>query len=268
MGATSPATIAGSIVTACAELLAVIVLTQLIKPHTRVLVKDMTFPQNMRSGTPVFGAIETDLHSVIFNQIFRRYDIPRASTFFPNSKLPDYQCGYEKASFTLTATLSGANYIDIHGSVYGELSHHPVLAILDNDLAGMVGRFIEGVTVNDETLAVDLIDEVGPIPGHFLNKEHTRKWWQSEQFLPKTADRLTYPEWIQSGKRSCLDYAKKKMEEILITHKPTPLTPNQEHNIERILEEARQYYKKKGLISAEEMTVYRKSMISPNYPYA
>ena len=226
MGATSPATIAGSIVTACAALLAVIVLTQLIKPHTRVLVKDMTFPQNMRTGTPIFGAIETVLHNVVFNQIFRRYGIPRASTFFPNSKLPDYQCGYEKTNIALIAALSGANYIDTHGSVYGELSHHPVLAVLDDDLAGMIGRFIEGVTLTDETLAIDLIEEVGPIPGHFLNKEHTRKWWKLEQFLPKTADRLTYPEWMQSGKKSCLDYAKERMEEILAIHKPTPLTPS------------------------------------------
>jgi trimethylamine--corrinoid protein Co-methyltransferase len=131
----------------------------------------------------------------------------------------------------------------------------------------MTGRFIEGVNVNDETLAVGLIDDVGPIPGHFLNKEHTRKWWRAEQFLPKTADRLTYPEWVNAGKTSCLDYARQKMEEILTTHKPTSLTPGQEQDIERILEEARQHYKKRGLISEEEMIAYRKSMKSPNYPY-
>jgi trimethylamine--corrinoid protein Co-methyltransferase len=119
---------------------------------------------------------------------------------------------------------------------------------LDDDVAGMIGRFIEGVDVNDDTLAVDLIEEVGPIPGFYLNKEHTRKWWKKEQFLPKAADRLTYPEWMKTGQKSCIDYAKKRMEEILATHKPDALTAEQDKEIEDILDEARILYKQKGLI--------------------
>jgi len=146
----------------------------------------------------------------------------------------------------LTAALSGANIIQLHGGIYGEIAYHPVQSILDDDIAGMIGRFIEGVEVNDETLAIDLIEEVGPIPGFYLNKEHTRKWWKKEQFVPRTADRLTYPEWIRTGKKDCISYAKERMEEILTTHKPKPLTDSQEKEIEKILEEARKYYKKKG----------------------
>jgi len=116
-------------------------------------------------------------------------------------------------------------------------------------------------------MAVDLIEKVGPIPGHFLSEEHTRKWWKLEQFIPKAADRLTYPEWMETGKKGCLDYARQRMEEILATHKAPPLTPKQEADIEGILEEARKYYKGRGLISEEEMATYRKSMKSPNYPY-
>jgi len=167
----------------------------------------------------------------------------------------------------LLFTLSGASLLQFHGAMYGELTHHPVQAVLDDDIAGMIGRFIQGIEVNDETLAIDLIEEVGPIPGHFLNRAHTRKWWKLEQFVPKAADRLTYPEWMKSGKKSCLDYARERMEEILATHKPTPLTPGQEEDIERILEEARKYYKEKGLITEEEMATYRESMKSPDYPY-
>jgi len=268
MGANSPATIAGSMITNCAELVAVVVFTQLVKPGIRVLVKDMILPQNMRSGAPVFGAIETVLHNAAFNQVFRKYGIPRATTYCaPSSKLPDYQSGYEKTTNTLIAALSGVNYTETHGGVSGERSHHPVQAILDDDLAGIVGRFIEGITVSNETLAIDLIGEVGPIPGHFLNKAHTRQWWKQEQFIPKVADRLTYPEWMSTGKKTATDYAREKMDEILATQKPAPLTPSQEEDIERILEEARQYYKKRDLISDEEMVTYRKSMKSPNYPF-
>jgi len=268
MGATAPATIAGSTLLYNAEVIAALVLTQLIKPGTRVVVKDFIFPQNMRTGAPVFCAIETCLHNAVFNQFFRKHGVPTGDTdSFPGSKIPDYQCGYEKANLALIAALSGTNYTDLHGSVHGELTFHPVQAILDDDLAGMIGRFLEGVTINDETMAVDLIEKVGPIPGHFLSEEHTRKWWKLEQFIPKAADRLTYPEWMETGKKGCLDYARQRMEEILATHKAPPLTPKQEADIEGILEEARKYYKGRGLISEEEMATYRKSMKSPNYPY-
>ena len=72
---------------------------------------------------------------------------------------------------------------------------------------------------------------------------------------------------MNKGKKLCLDYAMVRMEEILSTHKPTPLTPSQEEDVEMVLEEARKFYKEKGLITEEEMAKYRKSMKSPNYPY-
>ena len=249
-GATGPATITGSTVTTNAEIIAGVVLTQVIKPGTRVVVCDYTFPQNMKSGSPAFGQIGLSLHNVVFNQIWNKYEVPIwSSSFCPtSSKRIDFQCGYEEAIGALIAALSGGNLIGLHGEIYGELAWHPVQAILDDDIAGMIGHFIQGVEVNDETLAIDLIEKVGPIPGHYLNQEHTRKWWKKEQFIPKVADRLTYPEWMKTGKKSCLDYAKERMEEILATHKPTPLTDSQEEEIERILEKARKYYKERGLL--------------------
>jgi trimethylamine---corrinoid protein Co-methyltransferase len=268
MGGTAPSTIAGGIVTNNAEVIAGIVLAQLVRPGTRILVKDFSASVNMRSGAPVFGGIEICLHNAASNQIFQKYGIPLDdTTAYPNAKLPDYQSSYEKAFRIFTAGLSGANTLLYHGSVHGELTHHPIQAILDDDSAGMVGRFMEGIEVNDETLAVDLINKVGPIPGHFLDKEHTRKWWKREQFMPKASDSLTYPEWINAGKKTCLDYARERMDEILVTHKPTPLTNSQEDDVERILEEARSYYKKRGLITEDEMATYRESMRSSNYPY-
>jgi len=154
------------------------------------------------------------------------------------------------------------------GAVYAELTFSPIQAILDNDIADMIGRFLDGVEVSDETMAIDLINEVGPIPGFYLNKAHTRNWWHKEQFVPKAADRLTYPEWMKTGRKNCIDYAKERMEEILATHKVSPpLTPSQEEDIERILAEARQYYRKKGLISDGEWKIYMKDLKSPNYPY-
>jgi trimethylamine--corrinoid protein Co-methyltransferase len=268
LGGTAPASTAGAIISANAELIGAIVLFQLVKPGTRIIVSDLIFPQNMRTGSPAFGAIGSSMHTAGFNQMWRGYGVPTSNTAtITSSKQIDFQAGYEKAISALLFTLSGASLLQFHGAIYGELSHHPVQAILDDDVAGMIGRFIQGIEVNDETLAIDLIEEVGPIPGHFLSKAHTRKWWKLEQFVPRAADRLTYPEWMKSGKKSCLDYARERMEEILATHKPTPLAPSQEEDIERILEEARKYYREKGLITEEEMATYRESMKSPDYPY-
>ncbi len=119
---------------------------------------------------------------------------------------------------------------------------------MDDDIAGWIGRFIEGVEVTDETLAIDLIEEVGPIPGHYLNREHTRKLWKKEQYIPKVADRTSYPEWIEKGKQDALELAKNKVKEILDTHVPTPLPKDQDKEIDKILEEARKYYREKDLM--------------------
>jgi trimethylamine--corrinoid protein Co-methyltransferase len=249
-GGTAPATIAGSIVTDNAEMLAGLVLVQLIKPGTRVIVMDQTSPQNMRTGSPFFGAIGCSLHMVGSTQVWRRYGVPHRNSQagYTQSKRIDFQNGYERTISALTTALCGANLMSLIGGVYGEVTAHPVQAILDHDIARMIGRFLEGIEVNDETLAADVIHEVGPIPGFYLDKEHTWQWWKKEQFVPDVSDTLTYPEWKEGGKKSCLDYAKEKMEEILATHKPTPLTPSQEEDIQRIIDEARTYYKKKGLM--------------------
>lgn len=258
-GGTGPATCVGSVITSCVEHISMIVMIQLLSPGHRVRAAHFTFPQDMRTGSPAFGDIGCSIGNSIFNQVWRKYGIPSGNgNCYPSSKQFDYQQGYEKAFAAIIPALSGTNMIEFQSSVFGELTAHPVMAILDDDIAGMVGRFIEGEEISDETLAIDLIEEVGPIPGVYLDKAHTRKWWKKEQYLPKVADRSIYPEWVSTGKKGCLDYARERMEEILATHKPLPLTPSQEENIERILKEAREYYRKKGLISNEEWAVYKK----------
>jgi trimethylamine--corrinoid protein Co-methyltransferase len=247
-GASAPATIAGQIITASAEVMGPLVLTQLIDPGHPVDTKLFTFPQNMRTGAPFFDNITIGLSNAAFHQVWRRYSIPTFSieASIPSSKCMDFQSGYEKGMIALASAISGSHVVWIHGTIHGEVTAHPVQAIMDDDIAGMIGRFLEGVTVNDETLAIDLIKEVGPIPGFYLNKEHTRKWWQKEQFIPAVADILTLPEWIKEGKKTTIDLAKEKMEEILATHKVSiPLTASQEEDIERILAEARKFYKEK-----------------------
>lgn len=269
-GGTSPATIAGTLVAGNCEALSAIVLYQLIKPGTKVLCfYTLSVPQDMRTGSPAFGDIFSSITAGAINQIWRNYELPIHNCLpgGPSSKLMDFQIGYEKTIPALVNALTGANVIAMQGGMAGEMTHHPIQAILDDDVAGMIGCLVEGIEVNKETIAVDLINEVGPIPGYFLNKEHTQKWWKKAQFIPKTADRVPYPEWISKGKKSCFDYAKDLMEKTLETYKPEPLTQSQETSVEKILNEAREFYKKNNLISTQEWETYMQSLKSSNYPY-
>ncbi|MFH1350795.1 MAG: trimethylamine methyltransferase family protein [Pseudomonadota bacterium] len=268
-GSTGPATIAGVSVTNNAESLAGIILAQLIRPGVRVWVANMTFMQNMRTGSPAFGDIGNSLNQVIFSQMWRKYKVPNFSSYsgWSSSKTIDFQVAYEKSMAALISALSGSAVVSLQGGLTGELTAHPVQAILDDDIAGMIGRFLEGVEVSDDTLAVDVIGEVGPIPGHFLSTAHTRAWWKKEQFIPKIEERLPFPEWKKLGKRKAIDRAKERFEEIVSTHKPLPLPPEQEQAIEDILRDAREYYRKKGMISEEDWSIYQKDLNSPNYPY-
>ena len=151
-------------------------------------------------------------------------------------------------------------YICPKGRAAPELLYHPVLSILDDDVAGWIGRFLEGVTITDESLAIDLINQVGPIPGHYLSTAHTREWWRKEQWLPQSADLEAYPVWVRSGKKDALALARERMEQILASHKPAPLTVEQEQAIEDILREARQYYRQSGLLSEAEWFSYRQTV--------
>lgn len=261
MGASAPATLAGSLVSNLVEVIAGVVLVQVVRPGTRVMVLDFAMPMNMSTGAPAFGNVAVCLHISAFNQIFRHYGIPTYNADgYPGSKRPDYQSAYEKSFRAIFTGLSGGSSRPLHGGVYGELSHHPLQAVLDDDIAGMVGRYLEGIDVNDETLAIDLIEQVGPVPGHFLSKAHTRKWWRHEQYIPNSSDKLTYPEWLASGKKGCVDYARERMEEIVASHTPVGLTSGQEDSLERILEDARAYYQREGQISPPEMDAYRAAL--------
>ena len=248
-GATSPVSLAGALAEFNAEIIAGIVLVQLKKPYSRVFVWGFPNVMNMRSGEPESGSVANSLFTVALNQVWRNYKIPLRNTAsaYSYSKKIDYQNGTERVMPALLSALSGATSIFFHGGIFCELTHHPVQAILDDDIAGMIGRFVQGIDVNDDSLALELIHEVGPVPGQFIDKKHTMDWWKKETYIKKCSDGMTYPEWLRSGKKDCIYYAKKRMEKILGEHKVSiPLTDKQESEIEKVLEDAKEYYRKKG----------------------
>lgn len=262
MGSEGPATQAGSIVLAVAMVLGWTVLTQSIKPGAPMSIQHGNGPMDMKRGGTGFGQVSCALTSAMMNQMLRRYRIPSCTSagFSSTSKKIDHQVGYQKGLGALVDALSGGHLAIFQGGSCGELMYHPALSILDDDLAGWIGRCLEGTTVNDETMVIDLINQIGPIPGHYLGTAHTRECWQKEQYIPKVADLEAYPVWVKSGKKDALALAKERMAEILDTHTPTPLTSEQETAIQDILNEARNYYRKNGFISDGEWTDYLKVM--------
>ena len=143
--------------------------------------------------------------------------------------------------------LAWSSLVNFLGGVYDELVISPVVAVIDNDVAKMVGRMLDGVRVDAETLAVGLIEEVGPIPGHFLDKKHTRDTWKREQLIPEMADRQTYTDWLKAGKKDIVARAREKHDFIVANHHPAPLSADQDREIDAILEEARKHYQARGL---------------------
>jgi trimethylamine--corrinoid protein Co-methyltransferase len=227
MGGTGPAAFAGGLVASNAEMMSGIVLVQLLNPGLGTIANCFVFPQNMWTGAPGFGQIGISIFQAGYTQMWRaKYGLPTllGACGPMASKQPDAQFGYEKGIACVIGSLCGGTIINAIGGLHGELTYHPAISVLDNDMAGMIGRFLEGMKVNHETLAIDLIEKVGPIPGFFLSEAHTREWWKKEQYLPKVFDQSTYTEWYQHT-----------------------LPEDKEEELDRILEEARQYYRKKGL---------------------
>lgn len=252
MGGTAPATLAGTLVQSLAEMMAGIMMVQLINPGTGILANSFVFALNMMTGSPAAGGIEVSLFQAAFNQLWRgKYNIPTmiGACGPSSSELIDVQLGFEKGISASLAAVSGASIINMHGGIHVELTYHPVQSIIDDDIAGMLGRFVQGIEVNHDTLALDIIHEVGPIPGHYLRNKHTLTTWKKEHFLPAVSDRLSYHDWIKQGKKTILENAKEEMETMLAAYEADPpLTDSQNADLDRILEDARAYYAKKGLL--------------------
>lgn len=245
-GATAPATLAGTVLLMNAEFLAGLVLQQVVNPGVGFIYGSESMPLDMRNGFLAIG-IEGYMLAAAFVGMTRFYNLP-GLTFNSHTggKLPgDQQVGYEKAMATLLCAQSGASYIVGAGGIDDEACFSIEQLLIDDEMHGMVGRFLRGITINEETLAADLIQKVGPIPGNYLREAHTKKWWKQEQFLPTLSYRLSYDEWVRDGSKDVAARAKEKAKEILSTHQVPPLPEDVDREISKILLSAEKEKRKK-----------------------
>lgn len=236
-GATAPVTLAGLLAQQTADVISGITIIQLANPGNPVWYGTCGSVMDMKVGRIAIGAIEMGLINVASAQIAHFYHIPcRGTASATDSKLLDFQAGFEKAAVLTMAVLGGVNKIFYPGTMEGALTVSKESLVLDNEMIGALYRVLEGIDVNQTTLALDVIHRVGP-GGHYLGQRHTMQFLQREQFIPSLSDRLTRENWERAGSKSMADRAHERVEEILAQHQVDPLPPQVEAELERIVRE-------------------------------
>ncbi len=224
-GSTAPVTLAGMLAQLNAEQLAGLVLTQLVQPGCPVLIGPIPATTDLRSGKYLGGSVELGLCNAAITQLAHFYQVPiYNSAGMTDAKLPDIQAGVEKAQSVIQVALAGANFIH-HAA--GMLENMSTIAyeqfVIDNEILGMAMRAVRGIEVNDETLALQVIDRVGP-GGHYLMDEHTLRYMRTEHHQPSAVfNRLGREIWEQTGASDTWARAKVVTRCILAEHESEPL---------------------------------------------
>jgi trimethylamine---corrinoid protein Co-methyltransferase len=199
-GAMGPITLAGAIAQQNAEALAGIALTQLVNPGVPVIYGGFTTNIEMQSGSPAFGTPEGALALLAGAQLARFYGLPyRGSGGLNTSKTPDAQAALETQWSLWPAVMAHANII-LHSAGWLESGLVCSLEkfILDVEGLAMMHAFLQGLNINDESLALNSIADVGP-GGHHLGTAHTMAHFRHAFYHPILADRLNYDAWQEAG---------------------------------------------------------------------
>ncbi len=236
-GSTSPSTLAGTLVVQNAEVLAGIALTQLIREGTPVIYAAASSNTEMRYGSLCIGSPEMALLSNATAMLGRYYKIPsRSGGAITDSKIPDTQSGFESMMNLLMAKNSGISFV-LHSA--GIIESYNTICyekfVIDDEICGMVKRVEKGIEVNKETLALELIDEVGS-DGHYLDKIHTLNHYKDEFYLTKLCNRANYDQWKNSGSLEYMRAANKKYKEILKNYEPPKLPADIDRDLQKYIE--------------------------------
>ena len=215
-GATAPITLAGNLVVDCVDTLTGVMLAQLINPGTPALFGCISSITDLRDMKYLAGAVEMGLLNAAASQMAQFYELPiYATAGMSDSKVNDAQSGYESALTNLMVALAGGNFIhDAAGFLEFCLTASFDKLVIDNEIIGMVMRAVEGIKVDETTLAFDEIQKVGPA-GHFVSSRHTRRHMRNEQFMPRLSDRENREVWQISGGKDARQRATETARRIL-----------------------------------------------------
>ncbi|TXT58402.1 MAG: hypothetical protein BAJALOKI2v1_380013 [Promethearchaeota archaeon] len=235
-GSTAPVTIAGLLVQSNMEILSSIVLTQMINPGTPLFYSTMNAIMDPPTGNVGWGAIETGLITAASAQLARYYNIPsRGPGCVTESKTFDIQNGFERFQTLLIAAQSGINYITCAGTYESSLAEDLGLLVIDDELASIVKRALDGINVNENTLALEEIKKIAQSDKTYLSLKHTAKNTRKEIFVPKLVDRERRGKWLRAGKKQMIDRAREKVEKILSEEREPKISKEIEDKLSRFL---------------------------------
>jgi len=235
LGATGPVTLAGSLVLQNAEDLAMNAIIQLSNPGSPVIYGARCAPIDMRTGFLSWGSAETAIMSAAAVQIAHYYNMP-ADGHGPctDSKTFDEQAGFEKSITGLLPAMAGAEIVSAAGIVDSLVVTSPLQLVIDDEFFGMIFRLLRGIRVDHETLATELITQVG-YDASYLKSSHTLKNYEKEHRLAKLFDKRFRGPWEAAGSESIDRVAKKRVESILSKHEIAPLDRDIQKKLDEIV---------------------------------
>lgn len=221
-GATAPAALAGSVAQACAEVLAGLILCNIIDPNCRGIFAAWPFVSDLRTGAMSGGSGEQALLSAACAQMANFYDLPNSvPAGMTDSKLPDAQSGGEKGYTISLAAQAGATMIHECAGMQGSLMGTTFEGyVLDNDLLGAILRTVKGIDVSEDALSFEVIRDTVMGAGHYLGHPQTFDRMRSDYVYPAIADRRSIGEWEKAGSRDARELARDRTRTILADHYP------------------------------------------------
>ncbi|MBN1147746.1 MAG: trimethylamine methyltransferase family protein [Anaerolineales bacterium] len=234
-GGGGPVTLAGAIAVGNAECLAGLIVSQLVRPGTPFLYGMNTAALDMKTTIVSYGSPEWSLGMAAWTELARYYNLPVwGYAGASDSKVVDAQAGIEATFSIYSAFISRCTLVhDVAYIEYGSTSSMEMLVIAD-EIISMIGRFMRGVPVNQDTLALEAIARTRPGSG-FLADDHTLQHFRDSQWSPRLIDRKRYDLWQAAGAKDMFARANERARKILARHQPPPLPEQAEALIDEIL---------------------------------
>ncbi len=233
-GATVPMTLAGALVVAVADSLSGLVAAQFHAPGAPFVMGGVLSTMDMASTIYTYGSPEFSLLEAALTDLAHFYRLPMFSTAgCSDSKIFDEQAAAEAMMSIFSAALSGANLVHDVGYLENGLIGSYEMLVASDEFIAMAKHFVKGVEVSPETLAVDVIDKVGP-GGNFVAEMHTKTHFREVEWFPGLMNRQNRSDWELSGSKTMSQKVNERVKEILSTHQVPPLPDGVEKTIEKI----------------------------------
>jgi trimethylamine--corrinoid protein Co-methyltransferase len=239
-GTTAPFSLAGALTQQNAEVLASIVIVQMVNPGLPIIYCGRLAMMEPRTGASVWGGIELGIASAATVQIGHRYKLPvNVYGLSTNAHTLDIQSGYERALNAILPALAGADELSGIGEMEAGVMGSYAQMVCDNDIAASVRRTLRGFSVDEDSLAVDVIGKVMDGSHNFIAERHSVKYLRSGEILfAELGERRTFAEWDRTGRNGLAENAQVEAERLLAEHQVPPLEVTQENELDKIMQAA------------------------------